>query len=363
MLVNVLVALYYLAGIAGITALVTRVVRTRGGPGGPVHDRYEAAFLNGGPARVVDTALTALQADGRLAIGGPGIVAIVRPVAYDPVERAVLQEHAAAPHGALHHLRMAVMRHPAVQEIGDGLAVRGLVVDPATRRTTSRWCGVFAITAFALFPVSIVLTVVDFATTLDTDSGMPVPFIFKVVPILLAALVTAIVCGSLTARQITPAGRRAVFAYGRAHAHLADAGLLVALHGLRALPDPVLREQLAAAARIYGPPRRRGRGGRRHVAQHRYGTSDAGDDFAAATVWCAGTSACGGGGGGGGGGGSCSGGGSGSSCSSGSCSGGGSGCGGGSSCSGSSGSSCSSSSGSSCSSSSSSGSSCSSSSS
>ncbi|MFJ2937174.1 TIGR04222 domain-containing membrane protein [Streptomyces sp. NPDC087219] len=359
MLVNVLVALYHLAGITVITVLVTRVARTRGGPGGPVHDRYEAAFLNGGPARVVDTALSALQADGRLAIGGPGIVAVVRPVAYDPVERAVLQEHAAAPHGALHHLRMAVMRHPAVQEIGDGLAVRGLVVDPATRRATARWCGVAAVTTFVFFPVSIVLTVVDFATTLDTDSGMPVPFIFKVAPILIATMVTAIVCGSLSARQITPAGRRAVLAYGRAHAHLTDAGLLVALHGLRALPDAVLREQLLAAARIYGPPRRRGRGGRRPVARHHYGGSGADDDFAAATVWCAGTSACGGGGGAGGG--SCSGGGSGSSCSSGSCSGGGSGCGGGgSSCSSSSGSSCSSSSGSSCSSSSSSGSSCSS---
>ncbi|WP_329284147.1 TIGR04222 domain-containing membrane protein [Streptomyces sp. NBC_00691] len=355
---NVLVALYYIAGITGIAVLVTRVVRTRRGPGGPVHDRYEAAFLNGGPARVVDTALTALQADGRLAIGGPGIVAVVRPVAYDPVERAVLQAHAAAPHGALHHLRMTVMRHPAVQEIGDGLAARGLVVDPAVRRSTARWCGVFAVTAFALFPVSIVLTVVGFATDLDSGSGMTVPFIFKVVPILLAALVTAIVCGSLTARQVTPAGRRAVFAYGRDHATVPDAALLVALHGLRALPDPVLREQLVAAARIYPPPRRRRGGGRRPVP-HAYATTHSDDAlFAAPVVWCAGTSACGGGGGGGsscsGGGSSCSGGGSGSSCSSGSCSGGGSSCGGGgSSCSSSSSSSCSSSSGSSCSSSSS----------
>ncbi|WP_406063229.1 TIGR04222 domain-containing membrane protein [Streptomyces sp. NBC_01077] len=350
---NVLTALYYLAGVAGITLLITRVVRTRGGPGGPVHDRYEIAFLNGGPARVVDTALAALQADGRLAIGGPGIVAVVRPTAYDPVERAVLQAHAAAPHGALHHLRLAVMRHAAVQEIGDGLAGRGLVVDPATRRTTARWCGVLGLTAFALFPVSVILTVVDFAAAEEFSF----PFIFKVLPILLAVGITAVVCGSLSAGQVTSAGRRAVLAYGREHGHLADAGLLVALHGLRALPDPVLREQLLAAARIYGPPRRRG-GGRRRPVPYPYATSDAGDGFAAAVVWCAGTSACGGGGGGGGS--SCSGGGSGSSCSSGSCSsgscsGGGSSCGGGGG-----GSSCSSSSSSSCSSSSSSGSSCSS---
>uniref|UniRef100_UPI000A37CA9B TIGR04222 domain-containing membrane protein n=1 Tax=Streptomyces sp. NRRL B-24572 TaxID=1962156 RepID=UPI000A37CA9B len=240
---DLLIALVYLAGVVGIALVITRVVRMRGGTGGPVHDRYEVAFLNGGPARVVDTALAALQADGRLAIGGPGIVAVVRPTAHDPVERAVLQEHAAAPHGALHHLRLGVMRHPAVQEIGDALAARGLVVAPATRRTTARWCGALVLAAFALFPVSIVLTVIDLADSPE----FRLPFVFKVAPMLFAALITGIVCGAIAARQVTPAGRRALFEYGREHGHLADPGHLVAVHGLRALPDPVLREQLVAA--------------------------------------------------------------------------------------------------------------------
>ncbi|MEU0401305.1 TIGR04222 domain-containing membrane protein [Streptomyces sp. NPDC006197] len=339
-----LLVLVYLAGAVGIALVITRVVRTRGGPGGPVHDRYEVAFLNGGPARVVDTALTALQADGRIAIGGPGIVAVVRPTAYDPVERAVLQEHAAAPHGALHHLRLGVMRHPAVQEIGDGLAARRLIVAPATRRTTARWCVTLGLTAFVLFPVSILLTVIDFAD----DPGFRLPFVIKVLPVLVAAGITAIVCGSISAGQVTSAGRRAVFAYGRAHGHLADAGHLVALHGLRAVPDPVLREQLVAAARFHAPPRRRNGRGRRPSPSH-FSSSDAAV-LGVATEWCATNSSCGGGGGS-----SCSGGGSCSSgsCSSGSCSGGGSSCGGsggGSSCGSSS--SCSSSSSSSCSSSS-----------
>ncbi|SEC21357.1 TIGR04222 domain-containing membrane protein [Streptomyces sp. TLI_105] len=354
MTVNFLLVLVYLAGAVGIALVITRVVRTRGGPGGPVHDRYEVAFLNGGPARVVDTALAALQADGRIAIGGPGIVAVVRPTAYDPVERAVLQEHAAAPHGALHHLRLGVMRHPAVQEIGDGLAARGLIVAPATRRTTARWCAALGLTAFVLFPVSILLTVIDFAG----DPEFRLPFVIKVLPVLLAAGITAIVCGSISAGQVTSAGRRAVFAYGRAHGHLADAGHLVALHGLRAVPDPVLREQLVAAARFYGPPRRRnGRRGRPSPSPSHFSSSDAAV-LGVATEWCATNSSCGGGGGSScsGGGSSCSGGGgscSSGSCSSGSCSGGGSSCGssgGGSSCGSSS--SCSSSSSSSCSSSS-----------
>ncbi|MEX0168516.1 TIGR04222 domain-containing membrane protein [Streptomyces sp. LMG1-1-1.1] len=346
-----LTVLLYTAGVTGIVLLVARVIRSRGGSGGPVHDRYEAAFLSGGPARVVDTALAALQADGRIAVGGPGIVAVVRPTAYDPVERAVLQEHAAAPHGALHHLRMAVMRHPAVQEIGDGLAARGLIVDPATRRTTLRWCAVLGFSAFLFFPVAAVLTIVDFAT--DPDAS--VPYFVKVLPLLFGAGVTALVCGAVSAKPVTPAGLRALSAYGRGHGHLADAGHLVALHGLRGLPDPVLREQLLAAARIHGRPGRRGRGrGQRTSSSAHFSSADAAV-LGVATTWCAANGSCGGSVGSGPSGSSCSSGScSSGSCSSGSCSSGGSGCGGGSSssCSSSSGSSCSSSSGSSCSSSS-----------
>ncbi|WP_411072420.1 TIGR04222 domain-containing membrane protein [Streptomyces sp. cmx-4-25] len=346
---GLLIVLYYLVAVVAVVLLVTRVVRSRRGSGGPVHDRYEAAFLQGGPARVADSALASLHADGRIAIGGPGIVAVVRPTARDLVERAVLQEHVAAPHGALHHLRLAVMRHPAVQEIGDGLAERGLLMDPATRRAVNRWCAAVGIATFVLFPVSFFVTVAGFAAAEEFS----MPFTFKVVPALFAMGAAAVVCGSVSARRVTPAGRGALAAYGRERGHLADAGHLVALYGLRSLPDPVLREQLVAAARVHGP-RRPGRGGRPGPFPHRSSSSGA-DEFGVVAVWCAGAGSCGGGGGGGGSScsaGSCSSG----SCSSGSCPGGGSSCGGSSSssCGGSS-SSCSSSSSSSCSSSSSSG--------
>ncbi|MFE3070529.1 TIGR04222 domain-containing membrane protein [Streptomyces sp. NPDC059247] len=332
---NIAVPLFYLAAAVGVALVVTGLVRSRRGSGGPLHDRYEAAFLNGGPARVADTALAALQADGRLAVGGPGIVSVLRPLAYDPVERAVLQAHAEAPHGALHQLRLAVMRHPAVQEIGDGLAARGLLVAPAVRRSVLRRCAVVGFGTLPLFPVAFVLTVMDFV------AGDPsFPFVLKVAPALIAAVLAAVVCGALGAGQVTPAGRRAVSAYGRDHARPGDAGHLVALYGLGALRDPVVRELFVAAARFYGPVGRRGRGGRSRTSAG--DASWAGGGVGAATVWCAGTSSCGGGN-------SCSGGGG--SCSSGACSGGGSGCGGGSgsSCGGSgSSSSCGSSSSSSC---------------
>ncbi|MFG3404971.1 TIGR04222 domain-containing membrane protein [Streptomyces sp. NPDC048142] len=120
LLVTVVVAVSSVGLVVG--AARGRARRPRPAPGAALHDLYEAAFLNGGPARVVDTALAALHADGRLVVGGPGIVGARRARANDLVERAVFQELAAAPSGALHGLRDAVMRHPAVQEIGDGLA-------------------------------------------------------------------------------------------------------------------------------------------------------------------------------------------------------------------------------------------------
>ncbi|MET9435462.1 TIGR04222 domain-containing membrane protein [Streptomyces sp. NPDC006551] len=345
---NALAVPFYLAAAAAVVLLIVKASRTRArtGPGVPLVDRHEAAFLNGGPARVVDAALTALRMDGRIAIGGPGIVSVLRPTAHDHVERAVLQEHAAAPHGALHHLRLVAMRHPAVQEIGDGLAARGLIVPPAVRRSAVRWSAAVGISCLALLPVSIVLTMVQLTNVEGHD--FPVPFILTVLPAVLGAGITAVVCGSIASARVTPAGRRAVASYGRSYGHLADAGHLVALHGLRAVPDPVLREQLLTAARIHGPR-----------ARSRSGTHTHGSDSAAlVTVWCAasaggesGGGGCGAGGGGGGcSGGSCSGGGGGggSSC-------GGSSCGGSSGGSSSSGSSCSSSSGSSCGGSSSSG--------
>ncbi|MFF5971392.1 TIGR04222 domain-containing membrane protein [Streptomyces sp. NPDC012769] len=346
---NTLVFFYYVLGGAGMALLFVKRGRTGRGPGGPVQDRYEAAFLNGGPARVVDTALAALHGDGRVVVGGPGIVQVIRPTAHDPVERAVFQELSAAPHGALAPLRYAVMRHPAVQEIGDGLAGRGLIMEPRVRRSALSWSTALGILALISLPFSLILTVADLM-----ESGPRLPFIVKVLPVLVGVMVAAVLCATAAKRRVTPAGQAAVTAFAQAHAHLTLQGMPVALYGLRALPDPFLREQLATAARTPLPSPVRRPSSRPHSSHSSHPSHDA---VVLPVLWCA--ASAGGTGGGCGGGSSCSGGGS-------SCSGGGSSCsGGGSTCSsGSSGSSsscssssssssCSSSSGSSCSSSSS----------
>ncbi|MFH8437284.1 TIGR04222 domain-containing membrane protein [Streptomyces sp. NPDC018007] len=325
------------------TAAVSRSRLPSAGPSPAVHDLYEAAFLNGGPGRVVDTALTALHTDGRVLIGGPGVVSVQRPQANDPVERAVLHEVAVAPSGALHLLREAVMRHPAVQEIGDGLAQRGLLVPPAAIRTVRRWGLVQGVGCLIAFPVSIVLTIAQYMASLYPYEELPVPFVLKMLPAIVLGGISGRVVAS-AAKRITGAGRRAAQGFGAAHAPMATPAQLVATRGLRALPDPALYARLVTAARM-GAQRRRS-------PAYASGSTAAGATaVAATTVWCAasnpGGSSCGGSTGGGSGcsSGSGCGGGSGSSCggSGGSSCGGGGGSscgGGGSSCGGGGGSSC-----------------------
>ncbi|MGW1881333.1 TIGR04222 domain-containing membrane protein [Streptomyces sp. NPDC001970] len=332
MLFNVLAVLVTIAVAVSSTLLIRGLsAARRRGTGGPVHDLMEVAFLNGGPARVVDTALATMVSDGRLAVGGPGIVAVVRPAANDPVERAVLQEAAAAPHGALHTMRLAVMRSPAVQEIGDALAARGLMIEPRALGTWRRWAVTQTVCLFLMLPVSIVLTVVQYVT-LEGDAGIPVPFIVKFLPVFFVGLIIGIVCTTKASRKVTEAGRRAAAEYRAAHVYAADAGNRVALGGLRALPDPVLQAQLVAAARLVRTGRARTSGG--------HGSDDM---FVPAVVWCASSDAGSGGSGGGGcggAGGSTCGGSGGCSSGCGGSSGGGGSSSGGSSCGGGSSSSC-----------------------
>ncbi|MFD8727338.1 TIGR04222 domain-containing membrane protein [Streptomyces sp. NPDC059611] len=331
LVMNLLAALSTVLLLAKVA--VSRSRRPWADPSATVHDLYEAAFLNGGPARVADTALTALYTDGRILIGGPGIISVQRAQANDPVERAVFQALSTSPSGALHAVREAVMHHPAVQEIGDGLAQRGLLVRPADGRPVRRWGLIQGVSCFVAFPLSILLTVLQYIAH-DSPFDMPFPFVVKVLPGILLGGISGLVVAASGAKRITRAGRRAAQAFRAANAYLLTPPYLVANRGLHALPDPVLQAQLIAAAQQHLRTRR-SRSGFSGGRSAGYVGGAAASGFAATTVWCAdsgpGHTSCGGGGGCGGGSG-CGGSGSGCGSSGSSCGGSSSSCGGGSSC-------------------------------
>ncbi|MET9463691.1 TIGR04222 domain-containing membrane protein [Streptomyces sp. NPDC006544] len=324
------------------------------GPAPRLHDLSEAAFMAGGPGSVVDAALVSLLCDGRMVVGGPGIVQVRPGVrAADPAERAVLQAQRGAPSGWLYQIRYAAMRDPAVQEIGDALAARGLIAPPRGRRAGHRHGVIQAVACGVLLMLSLPLTFIALTLALrDEDGSFHLPFIVEVFPVLLAGIVMGIAGTSRTRQRVTRAGAAALRDI-RAHYRTDRSPYVqVSLFGLRGLRDPYLREQLVPAAR--GTRLAAAQAGARTRGSGQVGTETVWATGADAipVVWCAG----GDGGSGGSGGSSCgsgaSCGSSGSGCSSGSsCGSSGSSCGS-SSSSCSSGSSCSSSSGSSCSSSS-----------
>lgn len=344
---NLLALATWVAVIVSSVLLVRGLRRSRPAPGGPaprLYDLSEAAFVAGGPGNVVDTALVAMLGDGRLIVGGPGIVQ-VRPGARagDHAERAVLRAHGGAPSGWLYQVRYAAMRDPAVQETGDLLAARGLLRAPGSGRPWRRWGVAQALVCAFMVPVALMVTFVALAL----DSGGQVPFIAKVIPVLIGGLVVGLICAVRAGQRVTPAGQRALRELRAAHLHDGTPYVQTALFGLRGLRDPYLRQQLVPAVR----------GTRLAAGQARSRPAGADTAFASGAeflpvLWCAGSD---GGSGGGGGGSGC---GAGSTCASGSgCGGSGGGGSSGSSCGGSSsggGSSCSSSSSSSCGSSSSS---------
>ncbi|WP_327255649.1 TIGR04222 domain-containing membrane protein [Streptomyces sp. NBC_01244] len=316
-------------------------------PAPRLHDLSEAAFMAGGPGAVVDAALVSLLCDGRMLVGGPGIVQ-VRPGVRggDPAQRAVLQACQGAPSGWLYQIRYAAMRDPAVQETGDALAARGLIATPGGRHRWLRHGVIQAVVCAVVLVLSLPLSFVAFVLQ-EGAGSVRVPFIAEVLPVLLGGIVVGTVGASRARQRITPAGAAALRAI-RAH-YGADQSPYVqtSLFGLRGLRDPYLREQLVPAARgtRLAAAQSRGRSGGSRSSWES-GASDSGASMIP-VVWCAGSD------GGGSGGSGCGSSSSGCGSSGGGCGGGGSS---GSSCSsGSSGSSCSSSSsGSSCSSSSSS---------
>ncbi|WP_327233837.1 TIGR04222 domain-containing membrane protein [Streptomyces sp. NBC_01317] len=246
---TVLPVVIALAVAVSSVLLISGVVRLRGrGTPTPVHDVLEGAFLAGGPGRVVDAVIAGMQADGRLTVGGPGIVALRPSDARNAVELAVMQEHATAPSGALHTLRRAVMRGEAVQRVGDALAARGLLIPPAEARPYARWGLIQGILSVIGVPFSFVVAAV---LTVNSDPGDGLPLaLFALPPLMIVSAFVGLICAGRARSRLTGAGQTALKDFALRDPSSTDPARLVATGGLRALPDEELRQQLGAASRV-----------------------------------------------------------------------------------------------------------------
>lgn len=96
--------------------------------GTPTLEVYDTAYLAGGAARVIETAVAGLADIGRIRVAPDGGLSWVGQLARQPVELAVSQRVNQSG-GRLADLRRALRHHPSVAEIGRRLAERGLVAE------------------------------------------------------------------------------------------------------------------------------------------------------------------------------------------------------------------------------------------
>ncbi|EGG44911.1 integral membrane protein [Streptomyces griseoaurantiacus M045] len=233
-----------LAAVRAATAVVTSAEASGSGgrerePGGEL-TLYEAAFLSGGPTRVVDLTLVSMARGRRLLLAHTGWVTVVDPEPEDEWERSVLGAIGPQGQSRLAPVRRAAAAADAVRGLADRLVGAGLAVpDGGGGRTTvaeaARQVRVAAAAVVALGLVALLM---------PEDGGAEdwLVALWFALPLLLALGCLAItrVEAHPYARWASPAGQRLLAAAVAAEG--VDRELaLVAVRGTRALEEPGLR--------------------------------------------------------------------------------------------------------------------------
>jgi uncharacterized protein (TIGR04222 family) len=231
-----------------------RASTPRATPGWTAKSVYEAAFLVGGPRRVVDTVITTMHEDQRVQVTPHGRLQVLRPVAANDIEGAVLAACGPEWQADLRQVRDAVMRSSAVQEIGDELAAHGLLHRPDSirywRLAAKVQRSTCLITCFAMLATFLMSrpTAHDGGATFAVFCG---------------AIVASIIGQSLAPHgRLTEAGQNAVAQLRRSNPWV-PAGTpprgpavpaLVAIIGVEVLASGPLRDELMASAAGAGGP-------------------------------------------------------------------------------------------------------------
>lgn len=231
-----------LAAVRAATAIVASAEATGSADGERAGELtlHEAAFLSGGPTRVVDLTLVAMARGRRLLLAHTGWVTVVDPEPEDEWERSVLGAIGPRGQSPLAPVRRAAAAGDAVRGLADRLVAAGLAVpDGGGGRTTVagavRQVRVAAAAVVALGVVALLMPQDGGAEDWLVALWFGLPLLLSV-----SCLAIARVEAHPYARWASPAGQRllaAAVAAERADRELA----LVAVRGTRALDEPAMR--------------------------------------------------------------------------------------------------------------------------
>jgi uncharacterized protein (TIGR04222 family) len=203
---------------------------------------YQAAYLAGGPNRVIETAIAGLALREQILVARRGRLTAVRDATpFGPVEAAVCQE--LTPTASQGRVLSRLRRHPSVEAIADQVRSRGLLLAPSR-----------ALLWRLVLLVPVAVWCVGLARAVNgADLGRPVGNLKML--LLITGMVTVILMLTrwLAARnQPSAAGRSAVRQLRQRHRTrpTPDVGVQVAgvaVLGFTALADPVLRSALVTS--------------------------------------------------------------------------------------------------------------------
>ena len=104
----------------------------------PQLDLYQAAYLAGGPDRVVDTALVVLVSRGQVRVSAPGELATVDLTRRHPVEAAVLDAIGPAGFRSVETIRWRLSTDQRIEGLPRGLRDEGLLTSSRLHLTPHR---------------------------------------------------------------------------------------------------------------------------------------------------------------------------------------------------------------------------------
>ncbi|MFG2297643.1 TIGR04222 domain-containing membrane protein [Streptomyces sp. NPDC048603] len=253
--------LFLLVAWAGVLISCTRLVRSATEAAEPHtgavtvrhHEEltlYEAAYLAGGPHRVVELTLVAMERERRLLLAHTGWATVVVPAGRDALERAVLAAFGPDGQSPVADVRTAAAGAEAVGRLAERLAEAGLALTEDVRSGVDDGVrAVWGATVLVLAMCGAALAVPDGGT----PTGLVVCWFALPLVLALACLAMAAFDGRRNSGWASPAGQRLLTGLD-----LGGRGFLaaVAVRGVSAVPDPGLRAALSCDDRALIPRQR-----------------------------------------------------------------------------------------------------------
>ncbi len=206
---------------------------------------YETAFLSGGPDRVAEVTLVAMAGARRLLIAHTGWATVVDPVGRDEMERSVLGAIGPAGQSRIVPIRRGAATADAVRALADRLVAAGLAVPDGAASGVA--AAVRQVRAAAVAVLALGATAALLPGQGPESAGQVPVAVWFGLPLLLCVgcLAIARVEAHPYPRWASPAGQRLLGTLPPRGDHLTA----VAVHGVRAVADPGLRQAFSGRGR------------------------------------------------------------------------------------------------------------------